>query len=102
MPNSTTLTVRLPESVKRRLGKVAQSTNRTKSFLAGEAISDYVNRELEIIEGISRGDRAMRGGLAQVPSGRPGRVMQPDGNDAVVILHVIRRLRNCGEDEWPQ
>jgi predicted transcriptional regulator len=59
MPISTTLTVRLPENVKRRLGKLALSTNRTKSFLAGEAISGYVDRELEIIEGIKRGLTAM-------------------------------------------
>lgn len=62
MPTSTTLTVRLPENVKRRLGKLALSTNRTKSFLAGEAISGYVDRELEIIEGIKRGRADVKAG----------------------------------------
>lgn len=62
MPTSTTLTVRLPEKVKRQLGKLAQSTQRTKSFLAGEAIAGYVDRELEIIEGIKRGLKAMNEG----------------------------------------
>jgi predicted transcriptional regulator len=62
MATSTTLTIRLPEKVKRQLGKLAESTQRTKSFLAGEAISSYVARELEIIEGIKRGLKAMEEG----------------------------------------
>ncbi len=52
---STTLTVRLPLELKDRLGKLAERTRRTKSFLAGEAISGYVERELEIVAGIERG-----------------------------------------------
>lgn len=57
---STTLTVRLPPELKARLGKLAERTRRTKSFLAGEAIASYVERELEIVAGIERGlgDRA--------------------------------------------
>ena len=52
---STTLTVRLPPELKDRLGKLAERTRRTKSFLAGEAIAGYVERELEIVSGIERG-----------------------------------------------
>ena len=52
---STTLTVRLPSKLKDRLGKLAERTRRTKSFLAGEAIAGYVERELEIVAGIERG-----------------------------------------------
>lgn len=52
---STTLTVRLRPELKDRLGKLAERTRRTKSFLAGEAIASYVERELEIVAGIERG-----------------------------------------------
>ncbi len=52
---STTLTVRLAPELKDRLGTLAERTRRTKSFLAGEAIAGYVERELEIVAGIERG-----------------------------------------------
>ncbi len=59
---STTLTVRLPPELKDRLGKLAERTRRTKSFLAGEAIAGYVARELEIVAGIERGLDDMKAG----------------------------------------
>jgi predicted transcriptional regulator len=49
------MTIRLPAATKKKLGRLAVHTNRTKSFLAGEAIEDYVARELAIVEGIERG-----------------------------------------------
>ena len=63
MPISTTLTVRLPEDVKDSLGRLAEATHRTKSFLAAEAIAAYVTREAEIIQGITSG-------LADLKAGR--------------------------------
>jgi predicted transcriptional regulator len=60
--NSTTLTVRISPEVKRRLGRLADRTRRTKSFLAGEAIADFVDRELAIIGGIRRGIDDMQAG----------------------------------------
>ena len=62
MPASSTLTVRLPSKVKDQLGRLAKQTNRTKSYLAGDAIADYVKRELEIVEGIKRGLEDMKAG----------------------------------------
>lgn len=59
---STTMTVRLPEATKERLGRLAERTRRSRSFLAGEAIADYVERELAIIEGIERGIADMEAG----------------------------------------
>ena len=53
--SSTTLTVRISPEIKERLGRLADRTRRTKSFLAGEAIADFVDRELAIIGGIRRG-----------------------------------------------
>jgi predicted transcriptional regulator len=62
MSNSATLTVRLPSQVKQRLGRLASHTKRTKSYLAGEAIADFVERELAIVEGIKRGLEDMKAG----------------------------------------
>jgi predicted transcriptional regulator len=59
---STTLTVRLSPEVKKRLGRLAGHTKRTKSFLAGEAITDFVDRELAIVDGIKRGLADMEAG----------------------------------------
>lgn len=59
---TTTLTVRLQPELKERLGKLAEQTRRTKSFLAGEAIAGYVERELEIVAGIKRGLADMKAG----------------------------------------
>jgi predicted transcriptional regulator len=42
MPNSSTITVRLSDELKTGLEKLAQSTKRSRSFLAAEAIADYV------------------------------------------------------------
>lgn len=59
---SETLTVRLPAQVKRQLGRLAEHTRRTKSYLASEAIADFVARELAIINGIKRGLDDMEAG----------------------------------------
>ena len=39
---STTFTVRVDPTVKQRLEKLAKNTGRTRSFLAAEAINDYL------------------------------------------------------------
>lgn len=62
MSTSTTLTVRLAPQTKKRLGRLAVQTRRTKSFLAGEAIADYVERELAVVDGVKRGLEDMRAG----------------------------------------
>jgi predicted transcriptional regulator len=55
MADSTTITIRLKPQVKERLARLSQSTNRTRSYLAAEAIEAYVARESAILEGIGRG-----------------------------------------------
>lgn len=62
MGASTTMTIRVTPGLKEKLGRLAQNTRRTKSFLAAEAVEAYVNRELEIIEGIQRGIADMEAG----------------------------------------
>ena len=39
------MSVRLPDEVEQQLGQLAQSTGRTKSWLANQAIKDYLARE---------------------------------------------------------
>jgi len=48
---STTMTIRLDDEVKDRLDRLAESTQRSKSFLAAEAIREFVeNNEWQIAE----------------------------------------------------
>ena len=63
MTASTTMTIRVRPDVKEKLDRIANDTQRSKSFLAGEAVAAYVERELEIIEGI-------HAGLADAEAGR--------------------------------
>ncbi len=52
---NTTMTIRLDPQLKAKLGRLAEGTRRSRSFLAAEAVETYVDRELVIIEGIQRG-----------------------------------------------
>ena len=63
MATSTTMTIRLDPHLKAKLGRLADGTRRSRSFLAAEAVEAYLDRELAIIEGIERG-------LADVEAGR--------------------------------
>lgn len=63
MTASTTMTIRLSPETKEKLERLGDATRRSKSFLAAEAVTAYVERELEIVEGIKRG-------LADVEAGR--------------------------------
>ena len=48
---SSTMTIRLDDEVKDRLDKLADSTQRSRSFLAAEAIRDYVvTHEWQVVE----------------------------------------------------
>ena len=59
----TTFSVRLPEEVHTLLGSLSKSTNRSKNFLAREAITRFVQSEAEIVESIKRG-------MADIEAGR--------------------------------
>jgi len=63
MSVSTTMTIRLDPALKAKLGKLAEETRRSRSFLAVEAVEAYVDRELAILEGIEQG-------LSDVEAGR--------------------------------
>lgn len=43
MGETTTMTIRVDRAVKDRLDVAARTTNRSKSYLAGQAIEEYLN-----------------------------------------------------------
>jgi predicted transcriptional regulator len=51
---STTVTVRVEPKVKKRLEKLARSTGRSRSVLAAEALSDYLDVNDWQIAGVKR------------------------------------------------
>jgi len=55
MPIRKTMTIRIRTNVKKKLECIAGDTQRSKSFLAGEAVAAYPDRELASIEGVRRG-----------------------------------------------
>lgn len=52
---SMTMTIRVPTEVSEKLSRLAEGTDRSRSYLAAAAVSAYVDRELAIIEGIQQG-----------------------------------------------
>jgi RHH-type transcriptional regulator, rel operon repressor / antitoxin RelB len=62
---SSTMTIRLEDEVKIRLDQLANSMNRTKSFLAAEAIREFVeNNEWQVAEIHAAFKEADRGDFA--------------------------------------
>jgi RHH-type transcriptional regulator, rel operon repressor / antitoxin RelB len=51
---SSTITVRIDGSAKKRLEKLAKSTGRSRSFLAAEAINDYLEVNEWQVAGIKK------------------------------------------------
>jgi RHH-type rel operon transcriptional repressor/antitoxin RelB len=51
---STTFTVRVEPQVKKRLEKLAKSTGRTRSFLAAEALNEYLDVNEWQVAGVKR------------------------------------------------
>jgi predicted transcriptional regulator len=63
MGETTTITVRLPVETKAKLDRLAELTERSRSYLASEALDIFVRQELLIVEGVLEG-------LADVKAGR--------------------------------
>ncbi|HEY2457629.1 MAG TPA: CopG family ribbon-helix-helix protein [Candidatus Acidoferrum sp.] len=61
MPDSTVLTLRLEAKLRASLDKLAKATKRSRSFLAAEAIREYVSlndwQVSEIQKGLAEADR---------------------------------------------
>jgi len=59
------MTLRLDDSLKDKLDKLAQATHRTKSFLAAEAIENYIQlNEWQISETVKALEEADKGNFA--------------------------------------
>jgi predicted transcriptional regulator len=52
--SSTTFTVRVDTAVKKRLERLAKSTGRSRSFLAAEAINEYLKINEWQVAGVKR------------------------------------------------
>lgn len=65
MAKSAMMTIRLTPEVSEKLEALARDTKRSKSYLAGEAIASYVDRNAWQIEEIKEG-------LEEAWSGTPG------------------------------
>lgn len=63
MAETTTITIRIPAQVRDKLDRIAQLTDRSRSYVAADALTAYADSELDTIEGITRG-------LEDVPAGR--------------------------------
>lgn len=63
MSDSTTITIRVTKSVKDRLEKLAEETKRSKSSLAAEGISAFVDLEERQIAGIKKAISSIDQGL---------------------------------------
>lgn len=66
---STTFTVRVDPVVKKRLEKLAKSTGRSRSYLAAEAINEYLDINEWQVAGIKRAIASLDRGEG-VPHGR--------------------------------
>ena len=62
MVETTTLTLRLDRTLKADLDRLAGETHRSKSYLAAQAIKDFVADELRIIDGIKQAQADARAG----------------------------------------
>jgi predicted transcriptional regulator len=55
MAETTTITIRVPAELKARLDRLAELTDRSRSYLAAEALDTYARQELAIVEGVLEG-----------------------------------------------
>lgn len=61
--SDTTVTVRLSQDLKDRLDAIGSVTRRSKSFLAHEAITNFVETEEKVIAGILEAQAQVKQGL---------------------------------------
>ena len=83
MAETTTMTVRIPIEVKARLERLAQSTDRSKAYIAGRAIEDYLDAQQWQVDAIQDA------------------VQEADSKKAVFLLHEevqsrVQKRAPCG------
>jgi RHH-type transcriptional regulator, rel operon repressor / antitoxin RelB len=60
--SSTTVSVRIDSASKKRLEKLAKSTGRSRSFLAAEAINEFLDLNVWQVAGIQKAISSLDGG----------------------------------------
>lgn len=55
MAETTTITIRIPVELKTRLDRLAELTERSRTYLAAQALEEYVGYELELVESLRQG-----------------------------------------------
>lgn len=63
MAETTTITIRIPVELRDRLDRLAQVTKRSRSYLAAEALAEFVADELAVVDDVLEG-------LADIEAGR--------------------------------
>jgi len=86
MPASTAMTIRVSPEIKSTLERIAIDTRRSTSFLAAEAVSACVERELQSLDGIKRG----------LADARLGHVVPHD--DAMAEIHPVIDAAEAARD----
>ena len=84
MAQTTTMTVRLPAEVVDRLELIAKATDRTKSYLAGKAIEEFVAAQSWQVAAIEQ---------AVSKADAPGAVFR---DHADVVRRMSSRVRGAG------
>ncbi|MBW8728744.1 MAG: CopG family ribbon-helix-helix protein [Inquilinus limosus] len=87
MAASTTVTIRLDADVIEKLNCIARETGRSRSRLAAQAVAVFVDRELQVVDGVRRG-------LADMQAGRlvPHEEVMAEGR-AIIAAAKDRRRR---------
>jgi predicted transcriptional regulator len=62
MAETTTITIRIPPEVRDKLDRIAELTDRSRSYVAADALREYADSELDAVEGIMRGLEDVRAG----------------------------------------
>ena len=62
MAKTATLTLRVSESLKEKLGRFAEQTHRTPSAVAERGLEAFLDRELEMLEAVERSQADFREG----------------------------------------
>ncbi|MGO4122791.1 CopG family ribbon-helix-helix protein [Inquilinus sp. YAF38] len=90
MAASATVTIRLDAEVSEKLGRIARETGRSRSRLAAQAVAVFVDRELQVVDGIRRG-------LADMKAGRvvPHEEVMAEGR-AIIAAAKDRQNRRRG------
>ncbi len=62
MAETTTITVRIPIELRDQLDRLAKAMERSRSYVAVQALEDYVRYETEILDGIEEAEADLEAG----------------------------------------